>query len=424
MTDRVRADFVVRGASELATCAGPAPARGAEQGRVAVLPRGAVAAREGKIVWVGPEDALAASVELVPGARRLDVEGRAVLPGLVDAHTHLVWGGDRADEFEKRLAGATYSEIAAAGGGILGTVKKTRAASLDELTASAGARMDRMARWGVTSFEVKSGYGLCAEAEYKMLEAARRAAATRPYALATTFLGAHTMPPEARGDAAARARYVDALCDEMIPHVAEAGLARFVDVFVDANAFGVEEARRVLDAGRRAGLGLKVHADQLASDGGAELAGEMGAVSAEHLEHASEAGLKALAAAGTVAVLLPAATLFLRMKEAAPARRMIELGVPVALSTDVNPGSCPCESLPVTMQLGCLLCGLTVDEAIVAATLNGAAAAGLAEVAGSVEVGKRCDLLVLDAAERRQLLYQFGAPRLFATVAAGHVLTA
>lgn len=422
MTNRPTADFVLVGASELVTCAGPAPARGAAQGRSSIIPRGALAARWGRIVWVGAEEDLDRAVALEPQATHLDAGGRAALPGLVDCHTHLVWAGDRADEFERRLAGATYSQIAAEGGGILRTVDDTRSASREDLARLAGARMDRMARWGVTSIEVKSGYGLDLATEVKMLEAARLAAEQRPLEIVTTFLGAHTLPREARSDAAARTQYVEEVCESMIPHVAKLELARFVDVFVDQHAFSLAEARQILGAGRREGLGLKVHADQLADDGAATLAAEMGAVSAEHLEHVSDAGLAALAAAGTVAVLLPAAALFLRMKQSAPARRMIELGVPVALSTDLNPGSCPCESLPVALQLGALTYGLSVDETIVAGTLNAAAACGLAKSAGSIEVGKRCDLLVLDAGDRRELLYRFGSPPVFRVVAAGQIV--
>jgi imidazolonepropionase len=387
-----------------------------------VLPEGAVAAKAGRIVWVGPETRLAREVAVEPGATRIDVGDRAVLPGLVDSHTHLVWAGDRADEFERRLAGESYSDIAKAGGGILRTVEATRDASLDELAASAGARIDRMARFGATTFEVKSGYGLDPASEIKLLEAARAAARTRPFEIVTTFLGAHTFPREARGSAQARRRYVDSVAKEMIPEVAARGLARFADVFVDEHAFSLAEAQMILAAAKQAGLAVKLHADQLADDGTAQLAAELGATSADHLEHASERGLAALAAAGTVAVLLPAASAFLRNREQAPARRMIELGVPVALATDLNPGTSPCESLPLTMQLGALLYGMTVSETIVAATLNAAAACGVADRVGSIEKGKRCDLLVLDAPDHRQLLYQFGSIRAHMVIAAGRIV--
>jgi len=422
MNDRPTADLVVVGASEVVTCAGPGPLAGPSQGRLSTIVEGAIAAKDGRIVWVGPETRLARAVAVEPGATRIDVGDRAVLPGLVDSHTHLVWAGDRADEFERRLAGETYSDIAKTGGGILRTVEATREASLDELAAAAGARIDRMARFGATAFEVKSGYGLDPASEIKLLEAARAAARPRPFEVVTTFLGAHTFPREARGSAQARRRYVDSVVQEMIPEVAARGLARFADVFVDEHAFSLAEAQMILTAAKEAGMAVKLHADQLADDGTAQLAAELGATSADHLEHASERGLAAMAAAGTVAVLLPAASAFLRNTEQAPARRMIELGVPVALATDLNPGTSPCESLPLTMQLGALLYGMQVPETIVAATLNAAAACGVADRAGSIEKGKRCDLFVLDASDHRQLLYQFGSARAHMVIAAGRIV--
>lgn len=423
MTSKPSADFLLVGASELVTCAGNAPAVGAEQSRVAVIENGAIAARDGMIVWVGKEKNIDAEVDVEAEATRLDAGFRAVLPGLVDTHTHMVWAGDRGDEFDRRLEGATYSEILAAGGGILRTVDATRQATFEALLSAAGARLERMSRWGTTSVEVKSGYGLEPASEYKMLETVLELGKRHPQELVPTFLGAHTLPREARGSQRARERYVDLVCEEMIPTVAKRHLARFVDVFIDEHAFGLAEARRVLESGRRAGLGLKIHADQLSSDGGAELAGELGAVSADHLEHLSPEGMSALAQSGTVAVMLPGATLFLRSHAYANGRALIEAGVPVAVATDVNPGSCPSESMPLMMQLACLYCGLSVDEAIVAGTANAAAASGLEDRCGSLEPGKRCDLLVLDAPERRQLIYKLGSPQIHMVVARGLVLS-
>ncbi len=427
MPGRPFADFVLVGASELATCAPTkrATERGAlagdDQSQVAVVENGALAARNGAIVWVGPESELAREVEVAPDALRYDAGFRAVLPGLVDTHTHLVWGGDRADEFERRLAGTSYSQILAEGGGILRTVEATRAASFDALLAVAGSRLSRMSALGTTAVEIKSGYGLEPTAEYKMLEVGRELGRSSLQEVVTTFLGAHTLPREARGSAAARARYLDQLCQEMIPAVADRELARFVDVFVDEHAFSLDEARRVLEAGRAAGLGLKLHADQLGADGGAELAAACAATSADHLEQLSAAGREALAHAGTVAVLLPGACLFLRSHDYADGRAMIDAGVAVALATDLNPGSCPSESMPLMMQLACLYCGLSVDEAIVAATINAAVASGLEDQCGSLEPGKRCDLLVLDAPERRDMIYRLGNPRIHAVITRGHV---
>ncbi|RMF76963.1 MAG: imidazolonepropionase [Acidobacteria bacterium] len=422
MTQRISADLLVVGASELVTCAGPAPAAGQAQADAGVVERGALAARDGTIVWTGPEDELERAVAPAPDARTLDVGGRAVLPALVDCHTHLVWAGDRTGEFARRLAGATYSEIAAAGGGILSTVEAVRAAPRERLAAEARERMRRMARWGTTGFEIKSGYGLSTEAEIKLLRAAGEAVEGTPFLARRTFLGAHTLPREARGSRAARARYVDEVVGEMIPRVAEERLARFCDVFIDEHAFTVDEARRVLEAGRAAGLEPKLHAAQLAPDEGVRLAAELGAVSVDHLEHATDDDLDALARAGTVGVLLPGATLFLRMTRFADGRRMIDRGVPVAVATDVNPGSCPSESLPLMMQLACLRCGLSVDEAIVAATKNAAVAAGLGDRLGTLEPGRRCDLLVLEAASRSELLYALGSQRTHAVLAAGRTI--
>ncbi|UCF67475.1 MAG: imidazolonepropionase, partial [Acidobacteriota bacterium] len=290
-------------------------------------------------------------------------------------------------------------------------------------TRAAQLRMDRMAAQGTTTLEIKSGYGLATNAEIELLEAAKEAAASRPYEVVTTFLGAHTFPAEARGSGAARRHYVDVVCQEMIPRVAEQRLARFVDVFVDAHAFDREQASRVLRTADEHGLGVKVHADQLADDGAAALAAEFGAISADHLEHTPAAGLDALARAGTVAVLIPGASLFLKMGRYAASREMIRRGIPVALATDLNPGTCPCESMPLVMQLGCLLCGLTIDEAIVASTINAACAIGLADRVGSIEPGKRCDLLVLDAEDRRQLVYRLGSPGIHLVIAGGRVVT-
>jgi len=344
----------------------------------------------------------------VPGARRIDVGGRVVLPGFVDAHTHLVWAGNRAHELEKRLSGATYEQIAAAGGGILGTVAETRATPADRLTELALARIDALTRGGVTAVEIKSGYGLDLDAELKILDVAARAAEDRDVEIVATFMGAHTYPRELRDSAAGRERYLDQVCEEMIPRAAGLPGVRFADVFVDDHAFGLAEAERVLAAAKGAGLGIKVHADQLSDGGAASLAAEMGAASADHLEHVSAEGLDRLAASGTVAVLIPGASLFLKMNRFARGREMIDRGVPVALATDLNPGTCPCSSLPLVIQLACLGCGLTIDEAIVAATLNAAAACGINDRCGSIEPGKRCDLVVLDAADRRELVYRLG----------------
>jgi imidazolonepropionase len=404
----VAADFLLKGASELVTCRGPFPRAGLHSADVGALERGALAACEGRIVWVGPEERLDAEIEALPGAAVLDARGKAVLPGLVDPHTHLPWAGDRVGEFARRLQGATYQEIAGEGGGILSTVAATREASEDELVEASVRRIERMTRTGTTTAEAKSGYGLAPEHEAKQLRAIRRAARRTPLDLVATVLAAHTLPPEARRSPATRTAYVNAVCETIVPTAARDGLAEFADVFLDEHAFTLGGGRAVLESARRAGLGIKVHADQLAAGGGAELAAEFGAVSADHLEHASDAGLAALARAGTVAVLLPGATFFLGSRDYAPARRFIEAGVPVALATDLNPGSCFTESMPMVMQLGCLYGGLTVDEAIVASTANAAVALGRGDLVGSLEPGKQADLIVIDAVDRAHLVYHYG----------------
>jgi len=414
-----QADLLIVGISELATPQGNAPRVGDDLGRVSVLNDAAVACLDGKISWVGPRAELDQAVELFPYGDTLDARGGTVLPGFVDAHTHLPFAGWREQEFDERLRGATYSEIAARGGGILSTVERTREASAGDLTTRVFERLDRMLRLGTTTVEAKSGYGLTAESEMKQLNALRNAAGQHPVDLVPTFLGAHTVPAEYREN---RQEYVRLLIEEMLPEVAASGLAEYADAFVDAHAFSLDEARRVLEAARGHGLGVRLHADQLADDGAAALAAELGAASADHLEHASEAGIDALARAGTCGVLLPAATFFLMSDTPPPGRRLIEGGVPVVVATDFNPGSCPCDSMSAALWFACLTARLTVDEAITAATLNAACALGRGSVTGSIEVGKRADLVVHDLPNRYHLVYRFGTPAIKHVVAAGRVI--
>lgn len=414
----IEADLLVRGIAELATPIGPAPRLGPDLGRLRVIPHAALAARAGTIVFVGPERDLAAAVRLVEGGRALDARSGTVLPGFVDAHTHLPFAGWREGEFDERLRGASYSDIAARGGGILSTVEKTRAASVEELAASVRERLDAMLSLGTTLVEAKSGYGLATDAEIRQLEALRLGAAGHPVAVVPTFLGAHTVPRELRDR---REAYVETILEEMLPRVAEARLAAYADAFVDRNAFSVDEARRVLGRAKDLGLGVRLHADQLADDGAAELAAELGAASADHLEYASDAGIEALARAGTTAVLLPAATFFLMQERRPPVRRLVDAGVPVAVATDFNPGSCPTESMKTALEMACLLHRLGVDEAITATTLNAAHALGRGTSTGSLEPGKRADLVVHDVPNRYHLVYRFGVPRIRAVVAEGKV---
>jgi imidazolonepropionase len=386
---------VLRNIAQLATCPPGNP-----QDNAGLISQAALAWDDGRIQWVGPYRELPAAFRAQPV---IDCERRLVVPGLIDCHTHLCFGGWRGDEFEARLQGASYQEIAAAGGGIVRTVATTRGASAGDLKRKTGAALDAMLRLGVTTVECKSGYGLDEANELKQLEVYRRLDAEHAVDLVPTFLGAHMVPPEQRQH---RERYVELLCDVLIPRVAQRRLARFCDVFVETGAFTVAEARRILTAARAHGLGLKVHADQLSSGGGAALAARMGAVSAEHLEYASDRDIGALAASGTVAVSLPLASLYLGERYL-PARKMLAAGVAVAVATDFNPGSAPSYHLPLAMTLACLNQAMTPQEALMGVTTVAARAVSLQEDRGSLLPGFRADLVIIDAPSLSHWLYHF-----------------
>jgi len=382
------------------------------QGEIHAIPDAVLAWEGNRIVWAGPERDLPVDF---PTAVIEDARRRLVVPGLVDCHTHLAFAGWRADEFEQRARGASYQEIAQAGGGIVSTMRKTRAASEDDLAARAGAVLTRMMQLGVTTVECKSGYGLDTANELKLLRVYARLSSTGPARIVPTFLGAHVVPPEHRAD---RRRYVRIVVDEMIPAVADAGLACCCDVFVEDGAFSVAEGREILVAGEAAGLRGKVHADQLSGGGGAELAAEVGALSADHLECVSEAGIAAMAARGVVAVSLPIATLYLR-QAAMPARKLIEAGVRVAVATDFNPGSAPSYHLPLAMTLACTMQRMTPAEALKGATIFAAAALGLDATCGSLEPGKAADFAMIDAPDVNTWLYHFQPNACVRTVIGG-----
>ena len=401
------ATLLIEHANQLVTVAGPpGPRRGLAQGDLGIVPDGALAAGpRGEIVAVGTTEQVRSSVKLSGKATVIDATGMAVLPGFVDCHTHALFAGDRVDEFVLRLAGADYLEILTAGGGILSTVEATRALPEAELVALGRRHLNDMLAHGTTTIEIKSGYGLAVDSELKMLRAARTLAREAPVEVVSTFLGAHAVPSEFRDRPEA---YVELVVEEMIPRVAGERLARFCDVFCELGAFSVEQGRRVLQAGLARGLGAKVHADQKSPLGGAMLAAEVGAVSADHLEYATDEAVGALARSGTAAVLLPGASLML-MEEARPhARRLIDAGVPVALATDFNPGTCPILSMPIIVGLACLRRLLTPAEAVVAATINAAHAVGLGDRLGSLETGKQADLVILDAPSFHHIPYWFG----------------
>ena len=383
-----------------------------------ILEDAAVAASGGRIAWVGEDKAFDRAVALGPGAEVLDAGGSAVVPGLVDAHTHLAFAGDRDDEIRRRLSGASYEEIAGAGGGIVRTVEATRSASREGLATLVSGRLDEMLLCGTTTAEVKSGYGLETGAELRSLEAIRLAASRHPVTVVPTVLGAHEVPREHRGD---RARYVRIIEEEMIPAVAAQGLAVFADVFCERGVFTVQESRRILLAARERGLKLRIHADELADTGGAELAAEVGARSADHLVFVSDRGMRALAAARSVATLLPTAAFYLRLGRFAPARELVLKGAPVALASDVNPGGGLSPSLPFAMALGCFAMGLALEEALAAVTVNAAFSLDLHGELSSIEVGKRADLVLLRSARLLDLV-RVGVPAIRAVVKDGRVV--
>jgi len=362
----------------------------------------AILAVDGRIAWVGPETERPPTAST---ATEIDLGGRLVTPGIIDCHTHLVHGGDRAKEFELRLDGASYEEIARAGGGIVSTVAATRAAGEDGLVAAALPRLDRLIAEGVTTVEVKSGYGLDLQHELAQLRAARRLGGERPVRVHSTFLGAHALPVEFRDD---RAGYLRLVIDEMLPAVAAAGLADSVDAFCETIAFSPEEVDELFAAARRLGLAVRLHADQLSNLHGAALAARHRALSADHLEHTDEAGAAAMAAAGTVAVLLPGAFYFIRETKLPPVDLFRRHGVAIALATDCNPGTSPLTSPLLVMNMAATLFRLTVAECLAGMTIHAAAALGLAAETGSIEPGKSCDLAVWDAERPAELVYRMG----------------
>jgi imidazolonepropionase len=401
------------------TLRGKAPRLRAALADPGVVRSGAVAAREGVIVFAGSDSDFHRQVRLLPGAQVLDARGGTVLPGFVDPHTHLPFAGWRDGEFVARLSGATYESIAAGGGGIRATVEATRRATVEELEALVLERLDAMLLHGTTTVEAKSGYGLTLEDELKQLEALRRAAARHAVTVVPTLLGAHVVPAEAKAD---RGAYVRCVSEEMIPAAARGGLARFCDVFVDAGAFTLEEAEMILAAAAAAGLGLRLHAEQRQAGGAALLAARLGAASADHLEHLDPDGAAALARSGTVAVLLPGAAFFLRDTHDAPARRLVDAGAAVALATDFNPGTCPAFAMHPILNLACLRYGLVPAEAIAASTVNAAHALGLSSSVGSLEPGRQADFQIAAVPGHLHLAYRFGWNPTIAVVKRGRVV--
>jgi imidazolonepropionase len=398
-TSRPRADLVIEGIGELVTCE---PALG--EGPLGIVADAAVAAVEGRIVWVGPAARLPEAVTVPAGARVIDAAGRVGCPGFVDSHTHLVFAGSREQEYAMRARGASYQEIAAAGGGILSTVRATRAASLDELVELARPRLHLLLAHGATTVEIKSGYGLTTRDELKILEAIERLGRLGPVEVHATFCGAHEVPAEYRGRTDA---YVDLVVEEMLPAVVERKLARYIDVFCEEGVFSAAQSRRLLEAGARAGLRAKFHADEFAATGGAELAAEIGALSADHLLKARPEGVARMKEAGVTATLLPGTAFYLGLPHA-PARRFLETGVRVALASDVNPGSTMGPNLQLVMTMAVSQMKMSPEEALLGLTVHGAHAMGLEREVGSLAPGKWCDLLLADVPNWRFLSYCYG----------------
>jgi len=408
---------LIRGISQLVSCAGQeGPRAGTNAEDIGIVNNGAVLIDDGLIAWVGPEDDI--PVDIDP-EQEINAQGRIVTPGLVDPHTHALFAGSRAREFSQRVAGATYEEIMAAGGGISASARMLRETSDEEILKQSTDRLNRMLEHGVTSCEIKSGYGLSTEEEVRSIRLIDELGNRVPLDIVPTFMGAHAIPPEAKKN---RNEFIEYIVEDMTPAVAETGLAEFCDVFCEQGVFTVDESRRILLGASESGMKLKIHADELASSGGTRLGAELGVVSADHLLCSSREDLSALRDAGGIGVILPGTCLGLGKTSYAPGAMMIELGLPVALATDLNPGNCYCENLPLMVTLASLYAGLTVEQAINGITINAAYACGLGEYAGSIEPGKWGDLVIWNAERYEELAYHFGVSLVNAVLKRGNVV--
>jgi len=422
LSGKTKADILIHSAAQLLTLTG-GPQRGNELGRLGLTEDGAMVVGGGKVLAVGTTSQIRRRYK---ASTEIDASDRVVLPGLIDPHTHLIWAGDRAAEFEMRLAGKTYLEILAAGGGILSTVRQTRQASVEDLTGEGRQRLQRMLAHGTTTVEAKTGYGLETQAELRMLQAILRLDDEGPVELAPTFLGAHAVPPEYQGRADV---YAEHLCREMLPAVRAWWLENagerplpFVDVFCETGAFDLAQSRRILETARELGFPLKVHADEFDGLGGTSLAVELGAASADHLVRTPAKDIRALGLSKTVAVALPCTPFGLAERDYTPARAILEAGGILALASDLNPGTAWCESMQFAIALACRYLRLTPAQAIAAATINAAAAIGRADRVGSLEPGKQADFLLLDTADYRHLGYRFGTNLVSTVVKAGRIV--
>src|SRR6266404_3173346 len=422
-TEALANSLLITGASQLLTLRGSGPRRGASLSNLGLIEDGTLLVRDGLIAAVGTR----AEVEKLPEARaaeKLDFGGRVALPGFVDSHTHLVHAASRAEEYELRIAGASYEEIARKGGGILNSVKKLRAATSATLKKRALAALKQFAAHGTTTIEAKSGYGLDVASELKILRLHKELAADQLVEIVSTFLGAHVVPEEYRGKAGGAERYIKLIEDNLLPEIGEKRLAEFCDVFCDRGAFSVEQSKRVLQAGRQWGLAPRMHAEQLSRTGAARLAILMRAASCDHLEKVNKSDIQALGKSDTVATLLPGCDFHLGLKQYAPARALIEAGAVVSLATDYNPGTSPTLSMPMILSLACTQLRMTPAEAIVAATINAAYALRREKTVGSLEVGKQADIAIFEVADYREIPYYFGVSHCWMTVKRGRVIHA
>ncbi len=401
----ISADLVVRNCRQLVTCRGPIPKRKAELGDVGLIKNGWIASDRGTIVFVGSENEFQEEIKPRASCLWVDGEGLVALPGFVDPHTHLPFAGNREDEFALRLKGYTYMQLAEMGLGIQTTVRATRRATREELVALCLSRLDQMLLHGTTTCEAKSGYGLNLEDEIKQLEALQELGKIHPVEIVPTFMGAHEIPPEYKDR---KEDYIDFLIREVLPEVKKKKLAEFFDIFCEDGVFSLEDTRRLVAAAKEAGLKIKIHADEFAPLGGAQLAAEVGAASAEHLINISQDGIQKLAESGTAAVLLPAVSFFLQLEKRAPARKLIDSGAVVALASDFNPGSSMTESMLFVLQLAVYTLKMSIEEAINASTVNAAYAIGREDVVGSLETGKRMDLVLWNVPTFSTLVYHLG----------------
>lgn len=414
-------DLLIKNASQLVTMPAPPdrPKSGGDLDEIGLIPDGALAISGEKILAVGPTTRVLAQVEIGPDTTILEARGQTVQPGFIDPHTHTVFAGWREAEFSQRLRGVSYLEILQAGGGILNTVARTRAASFEDLLASTLAKLDQFLLYGTTTVEIKSGYGLNRADEIKMLRVMEAASQLHPVDIVPTFLGAHAVPPEFQDR---KERYIDLLTREILPEVASEKLAQFADVFCEEGVFTVQESERILSRAQELGLGAKLHADELAAAGGAELAARLGAISADHLLKVSRQGIEHLARRGVVAVLLPLTSFFLRAAGFAPARTLIQAGVPVALATDFNPGTSPVQSQALTIGLACLKLGLSPAEALAATTVNAAHALRQGDHLGSLTPGKQADVVILNAPSHEFISYRFGTNLVRTVIKKGRIV--